>query len=112
MQRWATSRKIHLRCSEMQDLESGPRIGWQDPTSGELEAASHSSMQARMLGKETLQETEHRSIGQEREGPVGGWSGLLLLLAAAKCQSVLSRTLRHFQTPPDSSGSTFCRLVK
>lgn len=68
MQRWATSRKIHLRCSEMQDLESGPRIGWQDPTSGELEAASHSSMQARMLGKETLQETEHRSIGQEREG--------------------------------------------
>lgn len=25
---------LHPRCSEMQDLEGGPRIDWQDPASG------------------------------------------------------------------------------
>lgn len=43
-----------------------------------------------MLEKETLQETEHRNIRQEGEGAVGGWSGLLLLLATAKCHSLCS----------------------
>ena len=118
MQRWATARKTELWCREMQDMEGGLRIGWQDPSSG----GPCGSVPSLPSGQDAWEGDSpgHRAQGaiylprMARELPggcaMGGWSGLLPV-ATGKCHRACAlQDPQTFPTPPGSAGSTLAGL--